>query len=115
VIYNAGRIMLSERARDLASLRVLGYRQNEVSYVLLGALAILVLAALPLGSVMGIALSRALMESFSSDLFTIPFGMRAATIAKGWIVVLIAAAITGLLIKWRIDRLDLVEVLKTRE
>lgn len=115
VIYNAGRIMLSERARDLASLRVLGYRQNEVSYVLLGALAILTLLALPLGSVMGIALSRALMESFSSDLFTIPFGMRAATIAKGWIVVLAAAAITGLLIKWRIDRLDLVEVLKTRE
>lgn len=115
VIYNAGRIMLSERARDLASLRVLGYRQNEVFYVLLGALAILTLVALPLGSAMGIALSRALMQSFSSDLFTIPFGMRAATIAKGWVVVLVASAITGLLIKWRVDRLDLVEVLKTRE
>jgi putative ABC transport system permease protein len=115
VVYNSGRIMLSERARDLASLRVLGYRRGEVAYVLLGALALLTLAALPLGSAIGIALSLALMEQFSNDLFTIPFGMRAATIAKGWLVVLAAATVTGLLIKARIDRLDLVNVLKTRE
>jgi len=115
VVYNAGRIMLSERARDLASLRVLGYRQTEVSYVLLGALAILALAALPIGSAIGIALSRALMQSFSNDLFTIPFGMRAATIAKGWLVVLAATFATMMLIKARVDHLDLVEVLKTRE
>jgi putative ABC transport system permease protein len=115
VVYNSGRIMLSERARDLASLRVLGYRRGEVAYVLLGALTLLTLAALPLGSAMGIALSLALMEQFSNDLFTIPFGMRAATIARGWLVVLAAAAVTGLLIKARIDRLDLVGVLKTRE
>lgn len=115
VVYNAGRIMLSERARDLASLRVLGYRQNEVSYVLLGSLAILMLAALPIGSAMGVALSRALMRSFSNDLFTIPFGMRAATVAKGWIVVIAATLVTMLMIKVRVDRLDLVDVLKTRE
>lgn len=115
VVYNAGRIMLSERARDLASLRVLGYRQSEVSYVLLGALALLMLLALPIGSAMGVALSRALMQSFSNDLFTIPFGMRAATIAKGWLVVLAATVATMMLIKVRVDRLDLVEVLKTRE
>jgi putative ABC transport system permease protein len=55
------------------------------------------------------------MQSFSNDLFTIPFGMRAATIAKGWLVVLAATVATMMLIKVRVDRLDLVEVLKTRE
>jgi len=107
VVYNSGRIMLSERARDLASLRVLGYRKGEVAYVLLGALALLTLTALPIGSAIGVALSFELMQRFSNDLFTIPFGMRVATIAKGWLVVLAATAVTGLLIKWRVDRLDL--------
>lgn len=115
VVYNSGRISLSERARDLASLRVLGFRRPEVAFVLLGELAVLVLLALPLGLVFGLALSRFLMEQFSADLYTIPFAVRAATLAQGVLVVGSAAAITALLLRGRIDNLDLVRALKTRE
>lgn len=115
VTYNAGRIMLSERARDLASLRVLGYRTAEVAYVLLGALALLTLAALPLGVLLGIGLSRLLVEQFSGDLYTIPFGVAASTLGDGALVVLAASAATALLIGRRVARLDLVRALKTRE
>ena len=115
VVYNSARISLSERARDLASLRVLGFRRGEVAFVLLGELGLLVLAALPLGILLGVALSRYVTEQFSADLYTIPFGVSLPTLAEGAIVVMTAAAGTALLIRTRIDKLDLVRALKTRE
>jgi len=115
VVYNSARISLSERARDLASLRVLGFRRGEVAFVLLGELGLLILAALPLGIMLGVALSRYVTEQFSADLYTIPFGISPSTLAEGVIVVMAAAAGTALLIRIRVDKLDLVRALKTRE
>lgn len=115
VVYNSARISLSERARDLASMRVLGFRRGEVAFVLLGEQAILVLLSLPLGILLGIGLSRFMTERFSSDLFTIPFAISAAALAQGVLVVAAAAAGTAFLIRNRLDKLNLVEALKTRE
>lgn len=115
VVYNNARISLAERARDLASLRVLGFRGREAAYLLIGELAILTLIALPFGIAMGIALSRYMAAAFSSDLFTIPYGLSAATVAKGALVVLASAGVTALLIARRVGMLDLVSVLKTRD
>ena len=113
VIYNNARISLAERARDLASLRVLGYRRSEVSYILLGELAILTLTGLPFGIAFGYFLSRSLSASFGGDLFIIPFGLSTSTVAWAVLIVLLAAAITALFVRRRLDRLELVAVLKT--
>jgi putative ABC transport system permease protein len=115
VVYNNARISLAERARDLASLRVLGYRRREVSYILLGELAILVIAGLPLGILFGYSLSHWLSQRLGGDLFVIPFGLTAGTIAQAVLMVLFAALVSALFVRRRLDRLDLVEVLKTRE
>ena len=115
VVYNSARISLSERARDLASMRVLGFRRGEVAYVLLGELALLVLVSLPIGVGLGIALARYVTEQFSADLYTIPMSYNPQTPAEGVLAVMLAAAATGLLIRSKIDRLDLVQALKTRE
>ncbi len=113
VIYNNARISLAERSRDLASLRVLGYRRAEVSYILLGELAILVILGLPPGIAFGYFLSRELSASLGGDLFIIPFGLSVATIAWAVLIVLLSAAITALFVRRRLDQLDLVAVLKT--
>jgi putative ABC transport system permease protein len=121
VVYNSARISLSERARDLASLRVLGFRRGEVSFVLLGELALLVLLAIPIGIPAGIGLSWVVTQAYSSSadshasLYTIPFAMNPATVAEGVLVVAAAAAVTAVLIRLRTDRLDLMRALKTRE
>ena len=115
VVYNSARISLSERARDLASLRVLGFRRGEVAFVLLGEQALLVLLSLPLGILLGLALSRYVTTQFSADLYTIPFAMSAATLAQGALVVGAAAAATAVLIRNQVDGLDLIRALKTRE
>lgn len=115
VIYNSARIQLSERARELASLRVLGFTRGEVSRVLMVELALIVLVAQPLGWASGTLFSAIVTRGFESDLFRVPFVITIRTYAVASLVVLAAAALSALVVRRRIDRLDLVEVLKTRE
>jgi len=115
VVYNNARISLAERARDLVSLRVLGYQRSEVSYILLGELALIVIAGLPLGALFGYYLSKYLTASMSGDLFIMPFALSVETVALAILMVLITAAVSALFVSDRLNRLNLVSVLKTRE
>ncbi|NML73095.1 FtsX-like permease family protein [Rhizobium sp. S-51] len=115
LVYNSARIQLSERARELASLRVLGFTPAEVSNVLMTELAVVVFAAQPLGLLLGIGFSRLVIDGISSDLFRIPFVINSSTLAISSLVVLGASLMSALIVRRRIDRLDLVAVLKSRE
>lgn len=115
VVYNSTRVQLSERGRDLASLRVLGFTQGEVARVLFTELALLCLLAQPLGWGLGWIFSWITIQSFSSDLYTTPMIIERATYAKASVVAMLAASGSVLLVRRRLDRLDMVGVLKTRE
>jgi len=115
VIYNSARIQLSERARELASLRVFGFTRGEVSGVLITELGVMVLLAQPLGWLLGYLFSWSVVKGFESDLFRVPFVINTATFAFSSLVVVGVAAISALIVRRRIDHLDLVSVLKTRE
>lgn len=115
VIYNAARISLSERARELASLRILGLTRGEIGYVLLGELGILTLVAIPLGFVLGVGLCYATVQSAQTELFRVPLVINRGTYALAATVALVAALVSGLVVWWRLGRLDLIDVLKTRE
>jgi putative ABC transport system permease protein len=115
IVYNSARIQLSERARELASLRVLGFTRGEVSWVLLTELAILSFVSLPIGWLIGYGFGWLLIQSYSSDLYRAPFVIATPTFATAALVVLAAASVSALIVRRRIDRLDLVAVLKTRE
>ncbi|MGE5807838.1 MAG: ABC transporter permease [Nitrospirota bacterium] len=115
VVYNSARISLAERSRELASLRVLGYTRGEISYIFLGELAILTLLSLPLGFVLGRGLCAYITTAIESDLFRVPIVLENETYALGAAVVLLSASVSGLIVRHRLDHLDLVAVLKTRE
>ncbi|WP_227718208.1 ABC transporter permease [Microbulbifer sp. Q7] len=115
VVYNSARISLSERGRELASLRVLGLTRGEVSYILLGELALLTVCALPLGALLGYLLAWTLVQSFSTELFRIPLIISPSTYGYAALVVLLSALASSLLVHRRIQQLDLIAVLKTRE
>lgn len=112
VVYNTVRISFAERQRELASLRVLGFSRQAVSYILLGEVALLTLAALPLGLVAGSGLSWYLSKAMASDLFRLPFTINPATYAYATLVVIGAVAASSLIVRRQIDRMDLVEALK---
>jgi putative ABC transport system permease protein len=115
VVYNNARIALSERAWELASLRVLGFTRAEVSAMLLGEMAIVIGVALPVGMLLGRALVGLIAELMKSDQLHFPVVISARTYAWAALSVLIAGVASALVVRRRIDHLNLVEVLKTRE
>ena len=115
VVYNAARISLSERSRELASLRVLGFTRAEISFILLGELALLTVCALPLGAVFGWGMAAALSESIDSEVFRFPLFVSRQSVAWSFLGIITAALVSGLMVRRRLDQLDLVAVLKIRE
>jgi putative ABC transport system permease protein len=115
VVYNAARISLSERSRELASLRVLGFTIAEVSLILLGELAVLTFAGIPPGLALGYGLGRLIVASVESELYRFPLVVTPQALAWTALAVLAAATVSGLVVRRRLDRLDLVSVLKQRE
>jgi putative ABC transport system permease protein len=115
VVYNAARITLSERSRELASLRVLGFTRAEISRILLGELSVLVLAAIPLGFLIGIWLAYQWAAQAPAELFKIPVVMNARTFALSASTVLVAALLSAMIVRQRLNHLDLISALKTKE
>lgn len=115
VVYNNARVALSLRSRDLASLRVLGFTRKEISSILLGELGIQVLIALPLGLLMGTWWSHALMSTVDPETYRLPLLISNQTYLYAALVTGAAGVISALLVRRKLDHLDLIGVLKTRE
>jgi putative ABC transport system permease protein len=115
VVYNAARILVAERARELAAFRVIGFTRADVSESLLVELGIQVALGIPLGALFGYGLSSFAVRLFGPEDLSIPLVIGARTWALAIAVVMAAAVASALLVRRRLDRLDLVEVLKVRE
>ncbi len=115
VIYNSMRIALSERNRELASLRVLGFQRSEVAYILLGEMAVLTLVAIPVGLLIGYGLCAYLAFKFDSDLYRIPLVLGMNVYAFAAMVVIVSSIISAIMIWRNLAHLDMVAVLKSKE
>jgi putative ABC transport system permease protein len=115
VAYNSARIALSERGRELATLRVLGFTRAEISYILLAEVALLIVAALPVGCVIGRGLVSMIGLLLDTELFRLPLVIEPSTYGLAILFALTATIASAALVRRRIDRLDLIRVLKTRE
>jgi len=115
VVYNSARVSLSERSRELATLRVIGFTRAEVSAILLGELAFLTAASIPVGFLIGSGLCRFISKALETELYRIPFILNSSTYAVAALVILVAAVISSLIVRRGVDHLDLIAVLKSRE
>lgn len=115
VVYNNARISLSERARDLASLRVLGFTQGEVLRILLLELALLTLLAQPLGWLIGYGLAWIMRTQLAGEIMRVRLVVEHSTYAMVSLIVIAAAGASALVVRSRVNALDMVAVLKTRD
>jgi putative ABC transport system permease protein len=115
VVYNSLRIALSERNRELASLRVLGFERVEVAYILLGELGLLTLVAIPLGMLFGYGLCAYMAFAFDTDLYRIPLVLGLNVYAFAGLVVIVSFIISAIMIWRNLADLDLVAVLKSKD
>lgn len=115
VVYNGARISLSERGRELASLRVLGFTRREISMILLGEQGVLTLVAIPFGYFFGFVLCLLTNNLVDTEMLRLPLVFSQRTFLVSFLLTAAAAIVSGLLVMWRLRNLDLIEVLKTRE
>jgi len=115
IVYNSARISLSERQRELATLRVIGFTQREVAAVLVGELAILTLLALPLGLLIGSGFATAVIQTVNTEFVRLPVIFTGANYALATLVVGTAATLSALFASRKLSQLDLVSVLKARD
>ncbi len=115
VVYNGARIALAERGRELASLRVLGFTQQEIGKMLLGEQAVLTAAAIPMGYVIGFATCILITRVVDAEIVRLPLVLSFRTFFFSGLIVVLAAVLSGLLVTWRLRSMDLIAVLKTRE
>ena len=115
IVYNSARVALSERGRELASLRVLGFTEREVATMLLGEQVVLAVVSLPAAFLVAWSLCWLVAVRFESELYRIPILIEGTSYLFGVAIIAVASVLSALAIRGRIGRLDLVEVLKTRE
>jgi putative ABC transport system permease protein len=115
VIYNCALITLAERSRDLATLRVMGFRRWEVATVLLGELAVITVAAIPIGLPIGYFFSWIATSAIDTETHRFPLVLTRATLAYAVVVMLVSAILSSLVVRRMLDKLDLIAVLKVKE
>ncbi len=115
LVYNSTRIALSERGRELATLRVLGFTKTEISYILLGEVGLLIAMGLPIGCIVGSGLAWIMTSSFETELYRVPLVIHPSTYGKAILITLVATTISAFMVRRQLDQLNLIKVLKTRE
>jgi putative ABC transport system permease protein len=115
VIYNNARISLAERARELATLRVIGMTQREVGAVIVTELAILALLAVPLGLLLGTGFATVIVRSVNTETVRVPLVFTSYTYTFAVIVIVIASALSAMVVLRKLKQLDLIGALKAPE
>ncbi len=115
VVYNNARVALSVRARDLGSLRVLGFTRGEISAILLGELSLQVLLAIPIGLVFGTLMVYGVVANIDPEQYRMPVVISSQTYAFAVVVAIGAGVASALMVRRKLDKLDLIGVLKTRD
>jgi putative ABC transport system permease protein len=116
VVYNCARVALAERSRELATLRVIGFTRAEISFILLGELAVVTATAIPLGLAIGYGMAFMLINNaYDTEMFRIPLIVGRQTYGFAATVTTAAAVASALIVRRGLDRLDLIAVLKSKE
>jgi len=115
VVYNNARISLAERARELATLRVVGFSRREVGTVLVTELVILALLAVPLGLLIGTGFATGILRAVNTETVRLPLVLTASNYAFAVSVVMVASTLSALLVLRRLNQLNLVGALKAPE
>lgn len=115
VVYNNARISLAERARELATLRVIGFSRREVGAVLVTELVILALVAVPVGLLLGTGFAKVILSSVNTETVRLPLVLTVRNYAFAVMVVSLASTLSALMVLRKLNHLDLVGALKAPE
>ncbi len=115
VVYNSARISLAEQARELATLRVIGFSRREVGTVLVTELVILGMIAVPLGLLIGTGFATVIVQAVNTETIRLPLVLTPNNYAFAVITVTVASVVSAISVLRTLNQLNLVSVLKAPE
>ena len=114
LIFNIMSVNLAERAGELATMRANGLSRRHVAALVTGESLLLTFVAIPIGLVAGWWAARALLQSYSSDIFSMNLDVRWST----YVLSALAMVVVTLLSLWpgirAAGRMDLGRVVRER-
>ncbi|MCX7921241.1 MAG: FtsX-like permease family protein [Clostridia bacterium] len=115
IIFNTTVINITERRREFASLKVLGYTRGEVENVILRENLLLGFIALLPGALVGRLMCGMLGKMFVNDLFVLDVLVYPRTYIMAFASIFVFIICAQMANRNSISGLDMVEVLKNRE
>ena len=115
IVYNDARIALAERSRELATLRVIGFTRGEIARILFGELGLVMLAGSPIGCLIGWGVAAAIMPVFGNEMMRMPMAPTLGSFVLAVGMIFAAGLLSALVVRRRLDTLDLIGVLKTQD
>ncbi|MDO5026569.1 MAG: FtsX-like permease family protein [Tissierellia bacterium] len=112
VLYNLTNINISERYREIATIKVLGFRPAEVSSYIFKENLILTFIGILFGMVQAKIMHSIIVFSLSSESFLFDPVMNVMSFVWGWLSIIIFMGLVLVLSKKEMDRINMVEALK---
>lgn len=115
VLYNLNNINITERQRELATLKVLGFYDNEVSQYVLRENILLTIAGIIFGSGFGVLLHRYIIVTVEVDAVMFGRNIRPVSFFYCAVITCIFSLIVNLFMHRKLKKIDMVESLKSVE
>ena len=115
VLYNLSNVNISERLREIATIKVLGFYDHEVNaYIYRETIAITIFGAL-FGLGLGILLHHTIMEMIAIKAVTFGNQIELMTYVYSFLLTIVFSAIVSIFVNMKLKRIPMVESLKSVE
>lgn len=115
VLYSLININVSERERELSTLKVLGAKNWEVTMYIYKEVVILVVIGILLGLIFGPLLCAYVLKTVEIDVMIFPLTINATSYLYSILLAMVFSAIVMLLMHFKIRKIDMVEAMKAVE
>lgn len=115
VLYNLTNINISERIREIATLKVLGFYPNEAAHYVFRENLILTGAGAVFGLGLGVALHAFVMNAIKVDMMYFKPHISFLSFAVSIVITFVFAVIVNAIMRRRIDNIDMAGALKSIE
>ena len=115
VLYNLTNINIAERAREIATLKVLGFTRKEVNAYIFRETMILSVIGAAVGLVLGIFLEAFVVQTAEVDQVMFGREIHALSFAIAFALTLVFTVLVMLAMRGKLRRIDMVESLKSNE
>ena len=115
VLFNLNNINITERIREIATLKVMGFNRKETGAYVTRENVILVLMGFLVGIPLGFLLHRYVMAQIAMDMVTYQVHIEPLSYAISLAFVLLFSTVVNLIMRAKIEKIDMAESLKSAE